>query len=129
MAKTADPGLHLYRELEGDPIQKVFLEGANDLADEDVPSAGERTARFGWWWEPVTVTRVATAPALARTDPSQVVTFSVRGCRPTVMPFNLPPCPTKSLPEEQPPQTSTVPGSEKPVGDDDPGITDSQNDV
>jgi len=97
-------------------LQDNWFDGARDADRKSATEGGSRP--LGWWWRfigglkrnlekkaPPTTTAV-------RSDASQlpetIVTYSIKGCSPTVVPFDLSPCSDLSPEVPQPVSTTRV---------------------
>lgn len=87
----------------------------------DRKSATESGSRpLGWWWRFVAELKrnlgkkgsTATTTTAVRSDASQlpetIVTYSIKGCSPTIVPFDLSPCSNLSPDVRQPVSTTRV---------------------
>lgn len=98
-------------------LQDNWFDGAREY--DDRKSATEGGSRpLGWWWRFIEGLKrnlrkkaLATTTAV-RSDASQlpetIVTYSIKGCSPTIVPFDLSPCTDLSPDVPQPVSTTRV---------------------
>lgn len=115
--EEANPYIMLYA------TRTPYLDNWFDGAREDRKSATESVSRpLGWWWrfigglkrnlEKKASTTTTTATTVRNDDdaslqlPETIVTYSIKGCSPTIVPFDLSPC--NNLSPDVPPPVSTT---------------------